>query len=493
MTINFANPIDIKNLSPLLGTADRWVPIGFRGRAAPSGNAYDTTNSYVMDQQMYQAPDWGTTTAIKAVYSGFDMDGYGEMLRAPTAAIKASIVNRAGPTLFQTTSADAAIAATSISFSETQGASIKRGMLVNTAGKTPAGCYVTSNVPTFNASGVVQGFTVNLSAAVTTLIPSGTNIGFSVDISDATFGGQPTGVLIPRYDYLVSDEIGVNLLPDQAFSARTYSTLSAPGVILQGGTSGYDVQVTGDACQRTTTANDLTLSPNAPTHTGSGYFGPIGFMAKVSSWLPSLLVLGDSIASGVGDNTPDAFGRCGFIQRSLTNKMPWLSLARPGMYVNFMNKRMTGEIAALKLGHFTDVIIEWCRNDLTGISAATTKTALGQCAAPFIAAGIRVWVCTSLPTTTSTDSWATLANQTISNANEAQRLIYNADIRANFASYGYTGLIDIAAIVESSASPGKFNVTGGAWTPDGIHPSGLAVTNIVNAGILTPAMFPLYG
>ena len=478
------SPLQASNKSQI------WLPIGFRGRGAPSGNAYDSTNTYLMDQQVFQAPAWASVSAVKIVYAQFDMDTYGEVQRAASATIKASLVNRAAPAFYVTCNAACLTGSATLSFTEPNGVNIRAGMYINTGGHTSSNVYVASAVPTYNGSGAVTAFTVTMSSNAVSDIASGTSIGFSNPVFPATFGGSTTGNLQPGMGYVLSDPVNVNLNAGQTFYVRTYSTLGSTGVILQGiGTN--DVQVSGDACQRTTTANDLSQAWTNPTHTGSGYWGPIGIIGLVSSYKPALLIIGDSISVGNGDTSGTAAGQVGFIQRSLTNQLPWFSVGRIGASATWHGRQFMGAFAALQLANFTDVLIEYCRNDLAAsISAATTKTNLKNMATPFLNAGKRVWVCTACPTSTSTDSWVTTVNQTVTGGGyETARLTYNSDIRANWASYGYSGLIDIASIVEDQANPGKWNVTGGAWTGDGVHPNGLGVTNVVNAGIITPTMF----
>jgi hypothetical protein len=463
--------------SRVYDTGDRWVPIDFRGRGVPSGQVYDSASTDLMDQQMYQAPSWGGISAIKLAYSGFDMDTYGEYLRGPTATIKASVLNKNPSAFFVNTNALASAGSNAIAFSQSFGAGIKRGMLVNSGGKTPAGTFVLSNVPTISGAGGVTLYIVTLSANITTDIASGAPVGFQYDLVKAKFGGQDTGALIPDFNFLQTDPIGVSLLANQVFSVRTHSILSAPGVVLQGYSN--DVQLSGDACQRGTTANDLTLSPATPTHTGGGYFGPSLIMAKVSSWMPSLLVITDSIGIGVGDTHADAFGRTGWVKRKLGNQLPLAMLGRTGLASAYLQRSFTGHVAALDLAHITDVLILLCRNDLfSGIGVTGTKNAVAAIAAPYKAAGKRAWICTACPTNGSTGQ------------KETDRVNYNLDRRANWASDGYAGCYDLAALLEDPSNPGNYY---NLLSDDNTHPNGAGVDLLVAAPLIYPAMFPPYG
>ncbi len=77
-------------------------------------------------------------------------------------------------------------------------------------------------------------------------------------------------------------------------------------------------------------------------------------------------------------------------------------------------------------------------------------------------------------------------------SNEVQRTAYNADLRANFAAYGYAGLVDVATALEDGANPGKWQTTGGAWTADGVHPNNTqGHPALISAGVIAPSRFSL--
>jgi lysophospholipase L1-like esterase len=208
----------------------------------------------------------------------------------------------------------------------------------------------------------------------------------------------------------------------------------------------------------------------------------------------SVLILGDSIAAGTGDLI-DTDGRMGFIQRSLTNAVPWVSLARGSTSAAQLAANPRGAYRLSIETGVTDVILEYCRNDLAsgGSNAAQLVALLQSIAAPYLATGKRVWICTSLPTTSSTDGWTSDSGQTVVySSQETQRLAYNANVRANVLALGFSGLIDIANVVESATAAGKWRSDGGAWTTDGIHPnSTLGHPGIVSAGVMPLSSFVL--
>ncbi|MBV9782473.1 MAG: SGNH/GDSL hydrolase family protein [Acidisphaera sp.] len=313
----------------------------------------------------------------------------------------------------------------------------------------------------------------------------------------AKFGGHRQMLIEPMHDMVVSDPIAVSLPPGVQFAVRTWGQVS-------GGSSWWladyatptsgTTRLAGEANARGTSLADHTLTTTTPSNSGGGYWGPVTVLALLSAPSAAVLVLGDSIAGGTGD-AADANGRMGFIQRGLANSLPWASLARgsttAAQAVAAGNGR--GMYAAAVDRGITDVLLQWCRNDLNnGATAVQTRSSLQALAAPYLAAGIRVWVFTCPPTTTSSDAWASAANQSIpSAANETQRTAYNSDLRLNWRSYGFAGLVDIAGLLEDPANPGRWQTAGGAWTADGVHPTPSGHNALIAAGMIAPGMFVL--
>ena len=73
---------------------------------------------------------------------------------------------------------------------------------------------------------------------------------------------------------------------------------------------------------------------------------------------------------------------------------------------------------------------------------------------------------------------------------EVYRLAYNGYLRTQFTSLGCSGLIDDDAIFADGGGSGKWRVDLGAASADGVHPSALLHQAAINAGLLSPRMFP---
>lgn len=459
---------------PVKRQGSLYLPIGGRMRGLPgSGGAYDATNNTVRDQTKYRTPLNYAVKSIRLALSGFDISSQGEVDRANNRTGYASIY-LSTPSVVCTTNSTASAGTSDLTF--TPNVNNKNapqvGMAVSGT-NIPAGAYVTAVTPTYNTgNGNITSLTVTINDLFTGGgISSGQSITFTGKIFPATWAGVRQYTLEPRHDFLISDPIRVNIPADTDFFVRMFTRVEDLGLALAAlPVSG---SLTGEASQRGTDQADSTLTPVTPSNSGGGFVCPAFILAEldIDTDLPSVLVVGDSIAAGTGD-TADAYGRCGYINKALNNTTCFASVARGGHLATQLEAAGNGQFAAAVAISATDVIIELCRNDIwNSYSASATLTSLRNAAAPYLAAGMKVWVTTCPPTTTSTDGWTTLVNQTISNASrETERNTYNTDIKANYASYGFSGVIDVCSVWESG-STGKWRVDLANQTTDGVHPS----------------------
>lgn len=238
-------------------------------------------------------------------------------------------------------------------------------------------------------------------------------------------------------------------------------------------------------------------------------------------------IFGDSIAAGSGDATQG-----GWVLRGLGSSgtffqtaLPVLQCALPGTTAS--------EFAADALDYFNGSIrrrqagfgapyafLQYGTNDIFGSARTLAQLqidnlAIGQALA---LRGTRVLVSTLTPRTTSTDSWATIANQT-QLAAESVRQAYNAWLRggapvtlsgglatavtvgtagavlAGMSGHPFWKVIDPAAYVEVNAS-NALTLSGGYWlvngtanypTTDGTHPTA-AVAALAAAAVPLPSL-----
>jgi len=194
-------------------------------------------------------------------------------------------------------------------------------------------------------------------------------------------------------------------------------------------------------------------------------------------------ILGDSIAAATED-WQDQWGQLGW-GRFIRNQHPWVNLSRSSDSMALYLQRDEGR--SLLLRRLTHVVMQYGSNDVFGgRSLLQMQADWLSIVMPMLTRGQKVIAVTILPRTTSTDGWLTLANQTLTNVpQDAVRQNFNAWLRANWAAYGCSGLLDIASRLESS----------GKWLADA---GGVACTfaglshGTITGGAITAAPYFLY-
>jgi hypothetical protein len=211
------------------------------------------------------------------------------------------------------------------------------------------------------------------------------------------------------------------------------------------------------------------------------FFGPSAIIGQTNK--RSVMILGDSRPSGLGDVYTRADGSYGTAGGAL-NAYAWAQMVQWGGKASDYLAG-AGALQAELASYATDIVSELGANDLWNSgSGGTTAAAIfvSQAAIRALYPTKRFHLCTVEPLVTSTDSYATLANQTVF-YNNAQLQLYNAAVLVN--AMGYDKALDFAAIVESSVGSGKWKVDGTTfkYTGDGIHQSAFGYGLYPGAGI----------
>ncbi|MDO7843473.1 SGNH/GDSL hydrolase family protein [Sphingomonas immobilis] len=257
-------------------------------------------------------------------------------------------------------------------------------------------------------------------------------------------------------------------IPDGAvFGVRRLIT-STTGIMFKGAYFAAQNTFGEGAVGSTTTTPDLvmggTIDDSTPSPSISHPYGLVGFTKK-----PVVQAVGDSIAAGAQDSVRTASGDYGFIAQALgAANIPFINTGVASDQAQNYVKSHIGRAAASR--YATDIIIQYGVNDFNaGRTAAQLATDISTIASYFY--DRRVWLTTITPRATSTDTFATLANQTTHSSN-AQRVIYNNMVR-NGQIPGVAGYFEVADQVESARDSGLWKVNGAAgyFTADGIHPS----------------------
>lgn len=347
-----------------------------------------------------------------------------------------------------------------------------------------AGFYITTlNVETNagNSQVVESGFELVGAPNVTKL--------FTFD------GGAGTGTIADgaaRYisDWLYASQFGLSAFPaNSTFFIRdrrqvtlgqifprdpSVANMTGEGTFLSDGASSSQVNAIG---VMTTQTGGSTLNRD---------FGPVCIEGLAASHDIAVLADGDSLLAGVNDtnqpNGNDGTTNGGFVQRGLKSvngrSVPILSMAYAGtqaqQFVGSMTKR------AQYFPFCTHMIENFGTNDF----AAGARTAAQIYAdrqtiwTAARAAGVR-WIeaLPIFPRATSTDSWATLVNQTPSTGYATTSGVFRDPMNALLAtalSQGLiNGIININTVAADAVSLDKWVVTGAAnyATADGTHPT----------------------
>lgn len=194
---------------------------------------------------------------------------------------------------------------------------------------------------------------------------------------------------------------------------------------------------------------DQTLTTSTRTTTSSvGGFSPAVYGRMVTPQ-PIVGIIGDSISVSTAARVDPTTSACPF-EAAFVGRVPVINVSKAGDSMAQYVTRNDGRTAMLR-DSITHLIVSMGRNDMS--SATTALTNLQTIIKPFIARGVKCYAVTVTPYTSSTDNWTTISGQTYNSAaQEAQRQTYNTSLRANWATYGLSGILDWAYAVDPTNS-----------------------------------------
>jgi hypothetical protein len=245
----------------------------------------------------------------------------------------------------------------------------------------------------------------------------------------------------------------------------------------------------GDAFRSGTGAlSDLTLAGSGAVSAGTGQstaFGPIAVYGRGHARKPNGILVGDSIMRGQTNNHVywSPMQQVG-AQLGINVQV----LAKGGETLSEMGTPAAHRYRAALAEGGTHAIVSGGTNDgsLNNAGGVTTMQTRAIAVGTWLnSVGISdVTLQTIPPRTSSTDSWATVVNQTpTAGAQVAPLASYNAWV--NTTPFPYTRSSDIAAICNST--PGSGLWLAGSLTGDGVHP-GLVLMAAITAGPVTSTM-----
>lgn len=292
---------------------------------------------------------------------------------------------------------------------------------------------------------------------------------------------------------LLSDAVLVSIPAGALFWVRTFQS-SAVGIIFHGsfivGSNNMSLRDTvngGEMAYAASGLSDQTMGGTITSNPGSPspFFTPLAIIAQTQK--PSVFIMGDSIAWGAFDLF-DASGDLGSVARSIGGNLAYINAGCYGDEASLAKANYSKRAALIQ--YCSHVVCELGINDLSAgagnKSAATLKSDLGVLYG--FAGGKPVYQTTITPRSSSSNSWATTAGQTL-DANAAQFTAFNDDVRTTPAPL--TGYFDISDAVSSARNSNFWKVTGVSfgYTTDGTHPNQAANLLIKDSGVLNPAVF----
>lgn len=318
------------------------------------------------------------------------------------------------------------------------------------------------------------GGNITYSAAVEYPADTFTQILFSASATTVVASGSS----------ILSDWCDVAIPRGAAFWIRTFAN-AVTAIVFNDSNSGYPQidLANGEAYNYAASGlSDLTMGGTI-TDIGAAsapILSPTAIVAETR--IPSVLILGDSREWGFTD-LHDGSGDLGNLARSIGVAYGYINAGCAGdtlsAFITTHTKR-----AALQ-SYVSHVVFGDAVNALRAGGSGQNKSAATVLGEIQTILGYfptkRCLTATTYPQTTSSDSWATTANQTL-DANQAALVTYNDAIRAGVANS--VGFFDVSDQIESARNSGKYRVNGAAnaYTTDGLHTTQLGYLAIKNSG-----------
>lgn len=224
----------------------------------------------------------------------------------------------------------------------------------------------------------------------------------------------------------------------------------------------------GERAQFGASVTDVTLSGIVGGTDFANCYRPLAIIGQTEN--RTLAIIGDSIDWGDGDIPNDWTGDRGMSPRIFGNQFAYSTMAGPGdSAVEFVASN-TNRLACARMA--SDVMVGYGTNDINGGRSAVQLNADMATIGGYFRGLSALYTRTITPLTTSSDSWATVANQTAS----AQQAIINS-VNATRLSIPapYTRCFDLSTFASSARDSGKWicdlSPTVFWGTKDGTHPS----------------------
>lgn len=322
-----------------------------------------------------------------------------------------------------------------------------------------------------------------------------------------TFGGSSSRD-IPSGDLITSDPVsGLTVSAGMTLYVRTYVTVASGGQWpSMYGAVAYPDEVSRPGSNLANGTGDLTGTGQSV----SNLYGPSQIFGTLTAGQPTYGVafFGDSILAGVNDSFSDE-SQVGYIQRLMYgSNRPYITVALPGESAAQVLSGQASKRIPLVGEHAQYFYNEYGINDLQGgatlaqLQARILSIANVAANDPGVVKRLQQ---TLGPKSSSTDNWATTANQTTDGIN-ANRVQFNdwvrdgmpttngvavatgtsGAVRAGDSGHPYTGFVEVADLCETARNSGIWKAN---YTTDGLHP-GPNGNQQIAAGLSPATLFP---
>lgn len=325
-------------------------------------------------------------------------------------------------------------------------------------------------VPSTGAAAVAIGNDYTLEAAFEKVSPASS--------TRFLFSGANSGTVANGANLVLSDALTVNIAAGEQFAIRKNITIASETMNFPDITSYLlptDNRYTSPAAASQLLNTGAMTTPTGGTPAGAAIAACLLGIPSVAT--PSVVIVGDSIANGSTDNAR------GYIIRGLDSvngyNVPW---SRSTVNSWSYNAASTSTQIQAIWPYCTHILFELGVNDIqngrTLLQIQTDMTTLWTAAkavtGPY-GKPLKVYQTIITPKTTSTDSFATTANQTLATGftTGGIRDQLNAWIKAQVGLGLLDGYVDPTIYCEDQSNFGKWVVNGTAnyATADGIHPT----------------------
>lgn len=297
----------------------------------------------------------------------------------------------------------------------------------------------------------------NVIGTVTATIPKGDVKSLSVTLSETvpagakvfigTFAVPETGTRVPQFNCSEGSPV---------VNSRVNTTL-------------------GEASETSASATDKTAAMSTIINDGTALYGPSAILAEVLPTTPCVMIDGDSQNAGAWAG-PDAYNNRGWFSHAVGDDFGTINLSVSSRRAMTAKGSYWLDHALAVAAGATHVVVTLGIGDISASQTATElKNSLRAIWGNWAGIGVKPLAATILPYTTSTDSWATVGNQT-AHANSAAIVTVNTYIRTS--PEPLVGYIESAWTVESAHDSQKWAAP--LYTSDGLHP-GIPGTDITTA------------